>query len=348
MDRNNLKKLGVHHFAPYFLLKPSSLFISPTLRCNSRCSHCDVWKGKGDSIKELSYREWQKILSDNFFKNINALWLSGGEPTLRKDIPEIAVHAINSLPRLESITLATNAFSPSLIKNFLQRTLSVAGEKKKYIHLHISLDGPPIIHDTIRGIEGAFSSLQKTVEFVKQLNEKYPLLGFSFNCVIQEKNLSFLEEIYNIARRLGGNITFNLQETRKSFYHSESIEQINGDDRKKIVGFLTSILNDCDVFYRRHYETIICMMQGYPRPHHCETLEATFYVDPDGAVYSCPVAYRNTKLNLLEVSPATAWKKLFELKKEIRKRYCPTCLLGCSFGEGLSITELIKQYLMRG
>lgn len=349
MERHYLTKLSFHHLAPYFLLKPSSLFLSPTLRCNSRCSHCDVWQKKENSITELSTEQWQKILSNRFFENITALWISGGEPTLRKDISEIAIYSINILPRIESITLATNALTPLTIRNFLEKILPIAHNKKKYIHLHISLDGPPEVHNAIRGVEEAFSSLQQTIDIIRKLKVKYPLLGFSFNCVIQQKNLPFLKETYDIALNFGATITFNVKETRKSFYRRDNAEQIfNRDEKEKIIYFLRAILKDSDVFYQRHYETIISILEGKKRTSRCETLEATFYIDPDGVVYSCPVAYRNTNINLLAVSPQKAWKKLFELKKEIRKKYCPTCFLGCSFGEGLSILEMFKQYFKGG
>src|SRR5471030_1202794 len=67
--------------------------------CNSRCVMCDIWKRKRD--KEITPGELRQILRDPLFKAVRYVGMSGGEPTLRKDLPEIGRVLVESLPRLQ-------------------------------------------------------------------------------------------------------------------------------------------------------------------------------------------------------------------------------------------------------
>lgn len=62
-----------------------------TPRCNMNCKHCLFFLGNGKNKKdEITTDQAYKII-DNIKKDksIKAIWLSGGEPLLRKDIVQI-------------------------------------------------------------------------------------------------------------------------------------------------------------------------------------------------------------------------------------------------------------------
>lgn len=62
-----------------------------TPRCNMNCKHCLFFSENGKSKKdEITISEAFKII-DNIKKDkmIKAIWISGGEPLLRKDIVDI-------------------------------------------------------------------------------------------------------------------------------------------------------------------------------------------------------------------------------------------------------------------
>src|SRR5438552_18443544 len=67
------------------LALPMNLTISVSYRCNSRCKTCNVWLRPNDDFTIEEY--------DKTFASIgrDAYWFtfSGGEPTLRKDLPEL-------------------------------------------------------------------------------------------------------------------------------------------------------------------------------------------------------------------------------------------------------------------
>ncbi|MCL4200798.1 4Fe-4S cluster-binding domain-containing protein, partial [Patescibacteria group bacterium] len=61
---------------------PKSAFISVTLLCNSRCIHCDIWKNRGLDFLPVSI--YKKLPT-----SLEMVDITGGEPFLRNDIPEI-------------------------------------------------------------------------------------------------------------------------------------------------------------------------------------------------------------------------------------------------------------------
>ncbi|MHC1740985.1 MAG: radical SAM/SPASM domain-containing protein [Anaerolineaceae bacterium] len=70
---------------------PYRMDLALTYRCNNSCAHC--YNARPRNYPELSTQEWFKIL-DNLWKlGIPHIVFTGGEPTLRDDLPELIQHA---------------------------------------------------------------------------------------------------------------------------------------------------------------------------------------------------------------------------------------------------------------
>ena len=63
-------------------MTPTDAIIAVTMNCNSRCVMCDIWKNEIEG--EMAPGEYAKIPVS--LKGIN---ITGGEPFLREDLPEI-------------------------------------------------------------------------------------------------------------------------------------------------------------------------------------------------------------------------------------------------------------------
>src|SRR5260221_2388945 len=92
------------------LALPMNLTISVSYRCNSRCKTCNVWQRPNDDFTLEEY--------DRTFASIghDAYWFtfSGGEPTLRKDLPEM-VEAAYRHCRPGIINIPTNGSQDNII-----------------------------------------------------------------------------------------------------------------------------------------------------------------------------------------------------------------------------------------
>ena len=97
---------------------PSHLILYVTARCNARCKHCFYWEEINSAKKdnELSLDEINRI-SKNLGR-VKLLSITGGEPTLRSDLPQI-VHTFHVNNKIDHVALHTNGF-------FSERTRDMA------------------------------------------------------------------------------------------------------------------------------------------------------------------------------------------------------------------------------
>lgn len=78
------------------LSKPFVVLIEPTLRCPMACKFCDLPTDRTfPKGRELAIERWKEILDElhDFSPLIRSVYISGGEPFLRRDLIELIEHA---------------------------------------------------------------------------------------------------------------------------------------------------------------------------------------------------------------------------------------------------------------
>ena len=204
--------MGLIRFVPKIFLKKGSLpiyltfFVNST--CNLQCKHCFFWKElEKPREKALSLGEINKV--SQTLGQLLVLCLTGGEPFLRKDIPEIAkVFLKNNDTRILSIT--TNGFNTDFIVAEATRLLqSYHGS----VILEVSLDGIGEVHDKIRGVEGAFRNAVSTFIRLKELKQRHKNLNVAIATTISKQNQECIVETIDYIASLGPD-AINLALTR--------------------------------------------------------------------------------------------------------------------------------------
>lgn len=135
---------------------PVSCMINLTRRCNFRCRHCYQVKRGG---KELTARQWKRVLGDLAETGVLLLTFSGGEPLVRKDFFSIAGAARNFR---FSLTLKTNAW---LLNEKAADFLAETGFTQVQISLY-SLS--PEVHDGITGRKGSLDRVLRAARMLKE------------------------------------------------------------------------------------------------------------------------------------------------------------------------------------
>ncbi|MDD5130374.1 MAG: glycosyltransferase, partial [Candidatus Omnitrophica bacterium] len=148
---------------------PEELHLELTYNCNSKCIMCDLWdyhKRKSQDNHELSLDEIKSFVGESrLLRNSKVVVLSGGEPFLRKDIVDLCGFFSKQLPQ-SSIGILTNGINTEEILNKTKDVLNRFQPQSFW--LGSSLDGIGKEHDKIRGIEGAFAGLYKTIHHCKK------------------------------------------------------------------------------------------------------------------------------------------------------------------------------------
>jgi MoaA/NifB/PqqE/SkfB family radical SAM enzyme len=175
------------------LALPLNLTISVSYRCNSRCKTCNVWQRPNDDFTLEEY--------DKTFASIgrDAYWFtfSGGEPTLRKDLPDM-VEAAYRHCRPGIINIPTNGIQDKLIPARIERVLQAAPTSEVIINL--SLDGVGEKHDLVRGVKGNFARAMRTYAGLKALKGRYQNFTLGVHTVISTFNIDEFESIYAFVR----------------------------------------------------------------------------------------------------------------------------------------------------
>ena len=203
--------------------KPITLTFSVTTACQSKCKTCNIGleyqKDPKRKEKDLKLDEIEKIfrsLGHVYFLNI-----SGGEPFLRKDLPEIVKLSCQFLkPRI--IHVPTNAIAPERIRDLAIQCLEVISRYDSRVPFTVkpSIDGVGEIHDEIRGVTGNFKQLEKTVSLLKEVEKEYPNFHLELGTVISTFNIDHLSQIEDYVKSLGVQSYRNeIAEQRTEFFN---------------------------------------------------------------------------------------------------------------------------------
>jgi MoaA/NifB/PqqE/SkfB family radical SAM enzyme len=167
---------------------PTAIILYVTQRCNARCAHCFYWKELGAGHDELTLEEYG-ILAGSF-KHPVSLSVTGGEPTLRRDLFEI-VEAFARRNGCREIGLASNGMLPDRVIHFCRRVLDELGVES--LGVQISLDGLEETHDEIRAVP-AFEPAVKTIRRLGELMREDPRFSVHVSCCIQKRNFDELRD----------------------------------------------------------------------------------------------------------------------------------------------------------
>jgi Fe-coproporphyrin III synthase len=183
---------------------PVNLNLNLTRRCNLRCLMCEQHRHAPrpsdlswfDPRRELPLSVWINLL-DQVAHFRPRLYLTGGEPTLYPHLPEFLAAARQ---RGFVVHLQTNG---TLLERLADHLVDLGIEM-----VTVSLDGPPEVHDAIRGREGSF---QKTRAGIKALvaarhRQRSPGPFIVVNCVISRANLATLDRVVPLADEFGADI----------------------------------------------------------------------------------------------------------------------------------------------
>jgi len=162
------------------------------------CHHWSIPKKDPASVRrELKLETIRRVVEGSrLLQDIEGVVLTGGEPLLRKDLPEIAGCLSDAFPKAR-VGVLSNLMDKALARNMLGR-LRERGVRGLW--LGSSLDGLAAAHDRIRGKRGAFRGLMDTIGMVRK---EFPGLELSLNFTITPENHEQLWPAYQFSKELG-------------------------------------------------------------------------------------------------------------------------------------------------
>ena len=305
---------------------PTFLIYKITMRCNSRCRTCNIWKTK--SFNELKLKDIGHIFNNKFWKNLKYVQLTGGEPFLRTDYPDI-VNIFNNLKKVETIATPSNGFLTNKIVSDVKKSLEIINGKKLF-SITISLDGLEKQHDYIRRIPNGYKKAVETVKKLKELEKSYERFTVGIETVISKYNVNNLDEIYNEFVKLTEHLNFTPAIEAPYFSNTNEEFGISEKDYNSVIKFYRKIEKD-NPSLSYYYENIIRFFKRGKRTYPCLGLYKTICLGSNGEIYPC-VMLDGSLGNALKDNLFEMWfsEKTNKLRKSLKtNEFCKTCLNSC-------------------
>jgi radical SAM protein with 4Fe4S-binding SPASM domain len=167
---------------------PLHMAVELTLNCNLRCIYC--YRDAGPAHAErLPTDQLLSILQELSCAGVRGVELTGGEPLIHPDFPQILDNCAN---QFNMLTLLTNG---CLIDEDL--AIQIASYREKLV-VQIDLDGStPEVHDHIRGQAGAFKKAKQAISLLAkhQVRTRVVMNVIPFNANDVEKTLLLAREL---------------------------------------------------------------------------------------------------------------------------------------------------------
>lgn len=248
------------------------LTVVATYRCNSKCQMCYVWQNPTEPKEEVSLETLAKLPGG--FDNLN---VSGGEPTLRKDLAEIAdiLH-----PKARIMEISSNGLHP-------ERLLPII---KKYpdIKVRFSLEGDEATSNRIRGEKEGFATKVAGLRMLQEAGGTD--LGFAF--VIQDENVDQLVRTYEFAQSRGFELATSTLHNAWQFYKNDNFFYDRVKVARQVEGLITSMLKSGKVknWFRAYLNLgLIEKILGHQRLIPCVAGTGFAFIDPWSDVWACNV-----------------------------------------------------------
>ena len=244
------------------------LTVISTFRCNSKCQMCYIWKNPTDPREEVSLETLSKLPAG--FDNLN---VSGGEPTLRKDLGEIIDIVY---PKARVTEISSNGLHPERLVPII----------KKYpnIKVRFSLEGDQVTNDSIRG--DGYATKVAGLRMLKEAGGTD--LGFAM--VIQDENVDQLVNVYEFARGQGYELATSALHNAWQFYKNDNYFYERKAVARKVEGLIEALLRSSKPknWFRAYLNLgLIEKILGHDRLIPCTAGKDFAFIDPWSDVWAC-------------------------------------------------------------
>lgn len=166
---------------------PYRMDLALTYRCNNDCPHC--YNARERDYPEQTTQTWKRIIDQIWDQHIPHIVFTGGEPTLREDLPELIAYAEGKGQITGLNTNARRLSHPSFAHDLVEAGLD---------HIQITVEShDPAVHDEMVNLTGAW---QQTIAGLKNALET-PLFVMTNTTMLEDnyrdmgQTLRFLAEL---------------------------------------------------------------------------------------------------------------------------------------------------------
>jgi MoaA/NifB/PqqE/SkfB family radical SAM enzyme len=332
---------------------PRYLILGMTNLCNSKCVTCFYWDHLNvNRHLEMSLEEYDRSLAD-----LGALYsvvLTGGEPTLNRDLPAIT-RLLYRRHDASNVTMPTNSLIPEQVEAIVAGALASRRDDRQTFTVGLSLDHLGERHDAIRGAPGNFPKVAETYRRLIALKGKNRGLVVNVQTVLASFNMDDLPEITAWVSANFPDIDFHSFELLRPPFPDPSIRALTAAEYAARLPFLRAYWSRFD-----RYRPILRNLKVAARTAELETLEEERMVypcyagtisgvlNPEGTVSLCEVMWEVGNIRDFDYSFRRAWfsEKAVAMRRQIAARAC-WCTHSCFMTSSLPFSARGIAHLAR-
>ncbi len=327
----------VKHFRT---LQPTVLQLNVNAACNAKCNMCNIWKTEDKT--QLSLEKLDETFTDPAFRRIEYIILAGGEPTLRKDLPEVVGLMLKHMPKLRKLSIPTTGISTELSVRHFSAIATLCLERNVVCSIGISLDGVGEVYDRVRGVPGGYEKVINTLHALKELNQKVEF-QLSVNPTISAMNVRDVHNLVEVSKHLELGINFFMATLSESYFNNLNLADsitMTAEDRAFLEAFLRQRINESPLMSEMpfYYEKALEMLKGAKRSIPCPFQDQGIVLDANGDFHYCTNS--RTVGNVHQRAPSSIYhdRENLAYRRRVRQETCPGCQISCFVGVGLRKT----------
>jgi radical SAM protein with 4Fe4S-binding SPASM domain len=295
------------------LSAPLRMDLALTFRCQNDCAHC--YAGGPHETPELETEQWKKVIDKLEQIGVFIATFTGGEPTLRPDLPELLMYA----QKKGIVTgLITNG------RQLKSREYVATLEKAGLDFVQATLESHnPIHHDKITGVKGSW---KETVAGIKNATETQ--IYTTTNTTLSKHNaddfldtMEFLKSL-NVAAFGCNSLIYSGKAVEVDPDFALSLEKLS-----QLLPLISSKANQLGLKFLWYTPTQYCKLNPVQLGlgvKSCTAALVNMCVGPSGDVYPCQ-SYFESLGNLLTESWKKIWSNPLALRIRNREYVEPKC-----------------------
>lgn len=330
MNKAKIKDIarGLKHHVKYKILsskkrKPVVINMMANDICNSKCTMCNIWKQKLDV--DITPDQLFEVLKNPLFSEVKHIGITGGEPTMREDLPLLYDAACRALPQLKGMSCITNGIKKDDVISRIEKSYKACKEHGVNFGFMVSLDGYKDVHDKQRGREGNFDS---SIEVIKHFAGQP--IDLAIGCTITKGNVWGTDDLLYFLKRENIYGRFRIAEHINRLYNNEMEDNIRVFDDDEIYHLLLfyeklKVEFERNQAYKRTYSNIQQMLQGGKRMMGCPYQQTGLVLDSRGDLLYCAPKSKEIG-NTIESDAEEIFDDNFSERKRILEENCEDCI----------------------
>ncbi len=301
--------------------EPYAALLFFTYRCTSRCRTCKMWTLEWDISRELSADEWLKIADILADAGVHVFELFGGDAFLRKDALFPVIRQLKKRNAILHMPTNSNLLNEEAARNLVEGGMD---------YLYLSTDGVDDLHDSVRGINNAFSNVKRAVSALLKFRNSSGFPRIICNMTVSKFNVESMKKVAAFAEGAGFD-EVDFEYVGEMTPEDVVLSEVDGlrptpyflkDEESVLVSPEQAMLLKQNIkeirdkysasSFRVGSENIDCLsvndlVAGSVPQGRCYTERCEVTVDPAGNVVACPFFHSLKYGNLLQNSFSKVW-----------------------------------------